>query len=193
MGNVLKLPESQSHYEENLISNMNDKLVSVNEFKFMSPFVDDSPNGLHFNNIYLPEEVICDILSYIPPQEILKLTLVCKKWCNIIKSQIFWMKIYNRHYPKKAKKLPWYVYYCYFTTDNFLNLLKNGNGQDRYNHWKIIKNYGNKFKIENVPCGSDPLPSGVPEFNGCTSCFATSYQSCNKIQVSERNTLSQNL
>lgn len=185
MGNSLENNESQSPYEQNLKSNMN-KFISVSEFKFMNPFEDDSPNGLHFNNIYLPEEVICNILSYVPPKDVLKLTLVCKKWCNIIKSQNFWMQIYNRYYPKKAKKLPWYVYYCYFTTDNFHNLLKNGNGQEQFKYWKIMKNYGDKFKIENTPAGSDPLPSGVPEFKGCTSCFATSFHDCNKIQVSEK-------
>lgn len=166
----------------NLKFDMNDEFVPVNKFEFMEPFEEDSTNGLCFSNIYLPEEIVADILSYMPPKNLLKLTQVCKKWCNIIKSENFWMNIYNKRHPTKAKKLPWYVFYCYFTTNNFENLLKNGNGQEQFKHWKIIKNFGDEFRIENPPCGSDPLPTGVPEFNGHTSCFSTSFYECNKIQ-----------
>ncbi|KAG5900532.1 F-box only protein 6 [Gonioctena quinquepunctata] len=58
----------------------------------------------------------------------------------------------------------------------------NGNGQEKYKHWKILNNFGDQFRIENPPIGSDPLPLGVPEFNGYTSCFATSYYECTKVQ-----------
>uniref|UniRef100_V5GSZ5 F-box only protein n=1 Tax=Anoplophora glabripennis TaxID=217634 RepID=V5GSZ5_ANOGL len=182
MGNALKYFESQSLHLDSLKFDMPDKFVPVNKFQFMSPFEDDSTNGLYFNDIYLPEEIIANILSHVPPKDVLKLTRVCKKWCNIVKSENFWMHVYNRHH-SKAKKLPWYVYYCYFTTNNFENLLKNGNGQEQYKHWKIIKNFGDKFTIEDPPTGADPLPLGVPDFNGHTSCFATSFQDCNKIQI----------
>lgn len=153
-------------------------------YQFHGPLQENnSTNGLCFRGIYLPEEVVTVILSHINPGDILKATLVCKKWCNIIKSTVFWCRIYERCYGKQPKKLPWYVFYCYFATKLLdHNLLKNGNGEQGYKHWKTIKNGGDGFRIEKVPCGADPLPEGVPEFNGKKSCFATSYHACIKAQ-----------
>ncbi|CAG9859983.1 unnamed protein product [Phyllotreta striolata] len=157
--------------------------TSVADFKFHDPLYEEEEfNGLVFNSIFIPEEVLTQILSFIPPKELLPLTLVCKKWCNIIKSECIWMEIYNKGHTHRAKLLPWYVYYLYFTTDSFTNLLKNGNGKDGFKNWVILKNLGDQFKIEDPPKGSDPLPEGVPDFNGHTSCFVTSYYECNKIQ-----------
>lgn len=158
--------------------------TSVEEFAFHGIFEEDSTNGFCFNNVYIPEEIILNIFSYVPSKDILQLTLVCKKWCNIIKSNSFWINKYNSYYHNKAKNLPWYVYYSYFTTNNYTNLIRNGNGQQQFEHWKIVKNYGDKFKIEDPPVGADPLPANVPEFNGHTSCFVTSFYECNKYQVS---------
>ncbi|KAJ8939456.1 hypothetical protein NQ318_023082 [Aromia moschata] len=38
------------------------------------------------------------------------------------------------------------------------------------------------FELEDLPYGSEPLSLDVPDFNGCTSCFATSFYECKKIQ-----------
>lgn len=155
----------------------------VNEFSFMDPFDSHTTNGLLFDGIYIPQEVVSIILSFIPPSELLKLTLVCKMWCNLIKSDIVWMSIYERTHQVKAKNLPWYVYYCYFTTNNFKNLMRNGNGEKKFQYWYIVKNMGDGFKIEDPPAGSEPLPKGIEDFNGYTSCFSTSYYECIKYQV----------
>lgn len=157
--------------------------IPVDNFKFHGVFEDESVNGLCLNNHYLPEEIICNILSHISPAKLLAPTLVCKRWCNIIKSDHFWMYLYQKSYSAKAKQLPWYVYYSFFTTKNFENLLKNTNGENKFEHWKIIKNFGDEFRIENPPEGVDALPSDVKDFNGQTSCFATSFYECNKEQV----------
>lgn len=159
----------------------------VEYFRFHSAFEDDEVNGLCLNNHYLPEEIIVIILSYLPPSKILNLSLVCKKWCNIIKSDHFWIHLYSRYYPNKSKQLPWYVYYSFFTTKNFDNLIQNGNGEKGYKYWKIIKNLGDEFRIEDPPAGANQLPSDVKEFNNKTSCFATSFYECNKIQVLKLN------
>lgn len=156
--------------------------TTVDNFEFHGIFEHETLNGSNFCNHYLPEEIIFHILSYIPPNQVLNLTLVCKKWCNIIKSHHFWMYLYNEHLDK-AKLLPWYIYYSFFTTKNYSNLLKNTNGEERFKFWKIIKNFGDEFQIEDPPLGADPLPSNVKDFNGHTSCFATSFYECNKIQV----------
>lgn len=181
MGNnfrkMVTLEEPQSSQELN-------RFEPVESFTFHESFlIEDSHNGLYFNDVYMPEEIVSIILSYIPPKKILNTTLVCKKWCNIIKSDAFWSEIYSREYNRRPKKLPWYVYYSYITSDYFdKNLIKNGNGQNQFDHWKIVMNYGDGFRIEDPPQSSDPLPSDVPEFNGKTSCFATSYYECNKFQ-----------
>lgn len=156
---------------------------SVDDFKFHDMFEDDSPNGLYFNSHYLPQEILWEIFTYIPPADLLKLTLVCKKWCNIIKSDNFWMHLYKTFYPNKVKNLPWYVYYSFFTTNNFKNFLRNTNGELRFKHWIIHKELGDKFQIECPPAGADTLPLDVEDFNGKSCCFATSYFPCIKIQV----------
>lgn len=157
--------------------------VPIEHFKFHGVFEEQSLNGSYFNNHYIPEEVIVNILSYLEPNKLLYLSVVCKRWCNIIKSDHFWMFIYNKHNLQKAKQLPWYVYYSYFTTGNFVNLLKNTTGERQYEHWKILRNPRDKFVIESIPVGADPLPCDIKDFNGRTSCFATSYGSSYKIQV----------
>lgn len=40
-----------------------------------------------------------------------------------------------------------------------------------------------RFIIENLPVGAEPLPSGVEDFNGAQSCFATSFLMCAKCQL----------
>lgn len=185
MGNTLRNMNEHQDFMKKLIC---DKLYAdVKEFQFHEPFSEDDfniNNGLVFNHIYLPTEVIIHILSFIDPKELINLSLVCKSWSNLIKSNLIWREIYTRrNLNRKAKNLPWFVYYNYFTTNNFRNLIKNGNGQLKYLHWEVVKNFGDEFKVESTPVGADPLPKGVPEFYGATSCFATSYYECNKIQV----------
>lgn len=92
------------------------------------------------------------------------------------------MIIYERTHGTKGKLLPWYLYYQYFTGNYFdTNLLLNGNGEKKYQHWQVEREYGDKFRIEDPPCGSDELPS-VPDFIGHSGCFATSYYECTKSQ-----------
>ncbi|XP_076250642.1 F-box only protein 6-like isoform X1 [Rhynchophorus ferrugineus] len=156
------------------------------EFHDQFNIENNSLNGLELENIYVPEDVIINILKYLEPNDILNCSLVCKRWCNFAKSSILWQHIYNiKEYPKKATCLPWYVYYCYFTTNYFKNMIKNGNGQHLLEHWHIERNGGHEFKIEDSPQGCGPLPLGVPEFQGHKSCFVTSYELCKKYQKIE--------
>lgn len=157
-------------------------ITESEEFKFHSVEFNESDNGLLFNGIYLPEELVLEILSYIEPKQLLELSLVCRKWCRIIKTWPLWAMKYQERYKRKPERLPWYVFYHLFTSDSFNNLIKNGNGELGFEHWTILQNGGDKFIIEDPPQGADPLPAGVPEFNGKTSCFATSYYPCIKAQ-----------
>ncbi|XP_050305774.1 F-box only protein 6-like [Anthonomus grandis grandis] len=152
---------------------------------FLKPFIveADPSNGFVILNKYIPEEILLKIFTYLDPKDILKCSLVCKTWFNITRSNILWHEIYNlKEHSTRAKNLPWYVFYNYLTTENYTNLIKNGNGEEQFNHWTIVSNGGDGFIIENEPVGSDPLPQGVPEFHGHTSCFATSFYDCCKYQ-----------
>ncbi|XP_072388852.1 F-box only protein 44-like [Diabrotica undecimpunctata] len=121
--------------------------VPVEEFKFHGPLEVDTSNGLFLNDVYFPEEIIMKVLTFLPARLLLRLSLVCKKWCNIIKSTSLWMDVYNNQFPNKAKRLPWYVYYLYFSTLNFKNLIKIGNAQHEFNQWTRLTNFGD---VENV-------------------------------------------
>lgn len=144
----------------------------------------DYSNGLYICNMYIPEEVLLHILSFIDTKKILRYSLVCKRWYQMIKSYRLWAIIYHRKYNRKAKRLQWYLYYCLLSTNYFdINLLLNANGQEQFRYWKIRRNGGFKIAIEDPPIGSDPLPLNVPEFNNQTSCFVTSYSNNYKYQI----------
>ncbi|KAF5295950.1 hypothetical protein FQA39_LY12722 [Lamprigera yunnana] len=143
----------------------------------------ENDNGLILSNTYIPEEVLLHILSFLEPRTILKCSLVCKEWNRLIRSYSLWATIYRRRCNRKPKKLPWYLYYCYLSTNFFdVNLLKNGNGEQQLENWTVVEEGGNKFLVEDPPVGADPLNLDVSEFNNKTSCFATSYSRCYKIQ-----------
>ncbi|KAK4883071.1 hypothetical protein RN001_006390 [Aquatica leii] len=135
---------------------------------------DYSINGYTLNNTQLPEEIILHILSQVEPKEILKYRLVCLNWNRLITSYSLWAIIYDRKYKRNCKKLPWYLFYCLFSTKFFdVNLLKNGNGQEGLKYWRYTDTLNNEFfEVEETPILADPLPAGVPDFCNEKSCFA---------------------
>lgn len=147
-------------------------------------------NGLVLNNILFPEELLLQILTYVPIKTLPKCSLVCKKWNEIIKSSYFWRTLCLRSKNKKKitnKTLPVYAYYALELNEFFdVNLIKNNCGQEEFKHWKIKSNGGDRFRIENPPCGANVLPES-PDFNDHQSCFATSFQNCSKYQVIDFN------
>ncbi|CAL8124308.1 unnamed protein product [Orchesella dallaii] len=61
------------------------------------------------------------------------------------------------------------------------NFITNPSGHDGFTGWRITKNGGDEWKIENEPVGCDKLPSPDRSFYGPeTCCFATSYDWCSK-------------
>ncbi|XP_066528301.1 F-box only protein 2-like isoform X2 [Hoplias malabaricus] len=59
------------------------------------------------------------------------------------------------------------------------NLLKNPNGDDGLKYWELIKNGGDRWKVEDMPgdCGPAFIDKTVTKY------FTTSYQMCLKQQV----------
>lgn len=170
-------------------SNAMEKSQPINPLNLVKTYPDpQTDNGLVLKNTYLPEEVLVHILSFTKPEKVLRLSLVCKRWHRIVRSRELWFIIYERHYKKKPKKLPWFIYYCLFSTEFFdKNLLKNGNGENNFKHWIFNCNNNDFFKIEKEPIGADPLPEDIPDFNGHKSCFVTSYSRNNKEQRIQLN------
>ncbi|XP_044744864.1 F-box only protein 6-like [Coccinella septempunctata] len=169
-----------SYKNSNMNSNQSDMIEAL-DFNFPD---DDLENGLYLSNIYLPEEIIIHILSFVSIRDILKLRLVCKKWYNLLKTHSLWSTIFLRIGRKSPRQLPWYV--CYKCLDNSIldkNLLKNNCGQEKFKHWIILEDGGHRMKVEETPIGSDPIPNDIPDFNGAKSCFVTSFTSGTKVQM----------
>lgn len=127
--------------------------------------------------------MVLQVLSYVDIKTYPKCLLVCKKWHEIITSPYIWRLKCSRSKKISKKKLPWFAYYALFCDDFFdKNLILNNCGQQHFEHWTIKSNGGDKFIVENPPCGSNNVPE-EPEFNDMKSCFATSFQNCSKFQV----------
>nr|AEE62816.1 unknown [Dendroctonus ponderosae] len=169
------------------VVNMAGELRKVSgDIKFLEEFELDKReelNGLILNELYLPKELLLEILSNLSSQDVIKCSLVCKTWFNLTRSTALWKSIYfKQEQRKKVRNLPWYVFYCHLSSDYFRNVIKNGNGELHFKHWQILQNKGDKFGVEKVPTGCDLLPADIPEFHGKTSCFVTSYEYCSKYQ-----------
>ncbi|KAB0802214.1 hypothetical protein PPYR_04400 [Photinus pyralis] len=164
---------------KNQLQHLLPSTLSNQEYAYMN-----TSNGLYLNCTYFPEEVMTVILSHITATHLLKCRIVCRKWNEIIKSHSLWSYIYERNYHTKAtKRLPWYLYFCLFSTNYFnVNLLKNGNGEEGLSHWKLKVWEGDNY-VEQVPICANPLPRNVQEFHGNESCLVTSYFSGFKSQL----------
>ncbi|XP_017784556.1 PREDICTED: F-box only protein 6-like [Nicrophorus vespilloides] len=158
----------------------------ITKHNIVQPEMEDdiALNGYKLLQYYMPEEILIQILSFVPTKDLLKCSEVCVNWNKWIKSDIVWILKFKREKKQKPKKVPWFVYYAALGLDFFdNNFIKNGNGQDIYENWKINKKFSNHWIIENPPVGCDPLPLDIDDFNGHQSCFVTSFEKCNKEQV----------
>lgn len=158
--------------------------IGALEYNFPDDILD---NGLCLSEVYLPEEIIIHILSFVSVKDIWKLRLVCKKWYNLTKTHSLWSTIFRR-LNKTPRPLPWYVSYKCLDNSCFdKNLLRNNCGKKKFSHWMILEDGGNRMKVEDSPVGSDPIPNNIPDFEGAKSCFVTSFSSCSKMQRIELN------
>lgn len=159
---------------------------SINIREEINPEDIEPGNGYKFNSIFVPEEVLLHILSFIPTDKLLKQSLVCKEWNHCVKSPELWKIIFKRRFKKRPKKLPWYVYYALFNTNLFDgNLLRNGHGEEKFKYWDIYVDRGDRFIVENTPVNADSLETiGITNLK---SCFATSFQLSKKLQVIDVN------
>lgn len=76
-------------------------------FKFLEEFELDKSeelNGLVLNELYLPKELLLEILSNLSCQDVLICSLVCKTWFNLTRSTALWKSIYFKQ--EQRKKVP---------------------------------------------------------------------------------------
>ena len=149
------------------------------------PINDD--NGLILSNHYIPEEVLANILVHVHYKTLPKCMLVCKRWNALIESYVWRKKsemILGQLLPSDAR-IHWTLHYliCKDKSPFRRNLIKNHSGsQGIKKHWRIIRNDGDKWKVEEPPEGVPPLPETEPLFAGRKTCFVTSYAYCSKKQ-----------
>lgn len=150
-------------------------------------FDEESYNGIVFdNNILIPEELISRIfVYYMDPKSLLNCQLVCKRWNMIINDYVWRQKATIRTHRHFTSEEPydWMDYFIIITKIE-KNLLKNHSGAEGEieRNWRIERNGGDGWIIENSPIGAPCLPED-PEFGNSQHCFVTSWGTCQKLQT----------
>lgn len=149
-------------------------------------FDENSDNGLVICEKYIPSELLAEILCHANLKTVLNCQLVCKRWKMLIQSYVWRKKAeltLGKPFPR-YKKIPWEVFYLICKKKPFeRNLLKNHSGANKKKYWRIVREGGDSWKVEEPPVGVPELPPTEPVFEGKQVCFVTSYQSCLKMQL----------
>lgn len=147
-------------------------------------FDEEDDNGLVLCDKYLPIEVLMEIFCHADCKTLLRCQLVCKRWRMLMRD--VWHKKTERALAKPFPwndKMPWSVFYLACTKKPYeMNLVRNHSGAERMNHWEIMSNGGDHWKVEEPPVGVPELPQTEPMFNDRQICFVTSFADCSKIQ-----------
>ncbi|XP_054857747.1 F-box only protein 6-like [Eublepharis macularius] len=129
----------------------------------------------------LPEDILLDLLSLVPGRDLLRnCRLVCSHWRDLVDLGTLWKRKSQRegYLPKEPdRSVPdWKNFY--FLCILKRNLIKNPLAEDSFNHWSVLNNGGNKWKIEDQPelHGREFPHPHVQKF------FVTSYRPCTKFQ-----------
>lgn len=150
-------------------------------------FDEEDDNGLILSNIYIPEELITELMLYYTDGKTLaNCQLVCKRWNTWI-SEYLWRKKAEISTGLKFSPngpLRWQDYQLIYRKSLFArNFVKNHSGIDGVTaHWVTEKNGGNGWRVECPPTGAPSLPD-EPGFHNSQHCFATSYGNCQKWQM----------
>lgn len=135
------------------------------------------------------EELILQILSFVPSSDLLNNCIWVKEWQSVIDSNSLWLlKCQHEGKPvpkRKPDPLPENFYRSVYFVPYNENLIKNSSGQDGLKFWtvKATEEYGFNTGIgrswiaESPPVGTDPIPD-----TDIQSCFVSSYSWCEKEQ-----------
>ncbi|XP_065552867.1 F-box only protein 6-like [Lathamus discolor] len=130
----------------------------------------------------LPEDVLVELLSLLPARDLLRTCrVVCRQWRYVVDLATLWKRKCQREgfYRQNldGSVSDWKVFYmlCHLKR----NLIKNPCAEEKFQHWKLDNNEGDKWKIENMPGphGRDIADPKVQKY------FVTSYGPCFKSQL----------
>ncbi|XP_058798574.1 F-box only protein 44-like isoform X2 [Phymastichus coffea] len=140
-------------------------------------------NGLIFNDKYIPEELLIEILCYVNSKSLLDCQLVCQYWKTIIQTRVWHKKAEQTIQQTLSfdKRTPWMTYYCMSHKMPFdKNLIKNHSGQNGTDsHWELPPISSIQWSTENpmVPLLPDDL--SLKDEKVCfvtSSCMTWKYQ-----------------
>ncbi|XP_057318519.1 F-box only protein 6-like [Microplitis mediator] len=163
------------------MSELTDK---VEECKFEDLSIEDQHNGSILSGKYIPDELLCELLSYVNVWSLLRCHLVCKRWKNLIQDYVWKKKAQLILGASFQSSISWESYYEVCKRNPFnRNLIRNHSGQEGMKHWKICGTWGDEenWKIESPPEGALPLPDD-PVFEG-HNCYFTSRYAETKTQI----------
>jgi F-box protein 6 len=140
----------------------------------------------------LPYEILVHVFTFVDCRtQVFSCRFVCKLWRDIVQNESLRKRaiMINKNISNSPySRLPWFAYYACEMEAFHTNLLKNTYGKDKFSHWTITENGGNRWVIE-LPfqgCSSLPdealLENKIPETEE-VGCFATSYAMCKKHQL----------
>lgn len=153
---------------------------------FQNALPDDlENNGLIFNGIYMPVELILHVLYLADEETVLNCQQVCKYWNMLIVNHVWWKKAEMKTGCQFHSdwKLNWKDFYSICSKNLFgRNLIKNHSGEEHLKYWTITENGGDGWTVECPPLQT-ALLSNDPEFENKQNCFVTSSSGCYKEQV----------
>lgn len=120
-------------------------------------------NGLKLNSIYVPVELIQQILSYADVKTLLNCQQVCKSWNEIIKDYNWRRKAEMKISCKISSKtiLKWKDFYLIVVKNLFeRNLIRNHSGEEGFSYWKISNCYFNTRNLYDEDSANNDMNIG---------------------------------
>ncbi|PKU38729.1 f-box only protein 6-like [Limosa lapponica baueri] len=122
----------------------------------------------------LPEDVLVELLSLLPARDLVRACrLVCRQWRYVVDLTTLWKRKCQREgfYTQNLDRsiTDWKIFYMLCKLKR--NLIKNPCAEEKFQHWKLDKNEGDKWKIEDLP-GAHGNMMPDPEVH---KYFVTSY------------------
>ncbi|XP_072464965.1 F-box only protein 44-like [Notamacropus eugenii] len=130
----------------------------------------------------LPENVLLEVFSLVPARELLlHCQPVCRLWRDLINLVTLWkQKCQREGFISENGDQPvadWKIFY--FLCSLQRNLIQNPCAQEGFKFWRIDKNRGDKWNVEDIPREQGrEFPD--PQIK---KCFVTSYDTCLKSQL----------
>ncbi|KFO98859.1 F-box only protein 6, partial [Calypte anna] len=130
----------------------------------------------------LPEDVLVELLSLVPARDLThRCRAVCRHWRYVVDLNTLWKRKCQRDgfYVLSLDRSisDWKIFYllCHMKR----NLIKNPCAEEGFQHWKIDKNGGDEWKVEELP-GDHGTAMPDPK---ARKYFVTSYEPCYKSQL----------